>query len=96
MNFPPKISIFLFGFVEIIFIELLLAFLILKVFGTVKGKGKGNTITLQAWTGPEGYKSLSAPRFQDIQHMKVVRMFALRTDRLYPPEIFLVLIFVRD
>jgi len=40
-------------------------------------------------------QALRAPRFQDNRHMKVVRLSALRTGRLYPQEIFLVLISVK-
>jgi len=46
---------------------------------------KGKAIPLQAWTGPEGSRSLRLPNFQDNRQMKVVRLSALRTSRLYPP-----------
>jgi len=46
------------------------------------GKGKGKAIPLQAWTGPEGSRSLRLPEFLDSRHMKVVRLSALHTGRL--------------
>jgi hypothetical protein len=46
------------------------------------GKGKGKAFPLQAWTGPWGFQEFEAPEFLD---MKVVRLSALRTDRLYSP-----------
>ena len=35
---------------------------------------------------PRGFQEVEAPRFQDSRHMKVVRLSALRTGRLYPAE----------
>jgi len=31
-----------------------------------KGKGKGKAISLQAWTGPEGFRRLKLPDFKTI------------------------------
>jgi hypothetical protein len=35
---------------------------------------------------PWGFREFEAPRFQDIRHLKVVRLSALRTGRPYSPE----------
>jgi hypothetical protein len=32
-----------------------------------------------------GFQEVEVPRFPYIKHMKVLRLSALRTDRLYPP-----------
>jgi len=48
-------------------------------------------IPVQPW----GFQEVEAPRFQDNRQKKTVRLLALRNVRLYPPELFLILISVR-
>ena len=45
-------------------------------------KGKGKTVPLQAWSGPEGSKKLRFPYFVTTAQ-DAVRFSALRTGRLY-------------
>jgi len=58
-------------------------------------KANGTAIPLQGWTGTQGTRRFRLPEFQDNRHMKVVILSALRTGRLYPHEISMVLICVR-
>ena len=55
---------------------------------------KGKALPVQAWIGPEGSRTLRRPEFLYNRHMKVMRLSALRTGRLYPQQISLVLISV--
>ena len=55
---------------------------------------KGKAVPLQAWTGPEGSRKLRFPDFVTTAQ-DGGRLSALRTGRLYPQEILLVLISVR-
>jgi hypothetical protein len=51
--------------------------------------------TFPSGKGKAGFQEVEDPRFQDNSHMKVVSLSALLTGRLYPQELFVVLIAVR-
>ena len=57
-------------------------------------KKKGKAVLLQAWSGPEASRKLRFPDFVTVAQ-DGGRLSALRTGRLYPQELLLVLISVR-
>jgi len=46
-------------------------------------KSEGKAIPVQGWTRPEGSMKLKLPEFLENLYMKVARLSALRTGRLY-------------
>jgi len=60
-----------------------------KTYPTAK---QGKAIPVEVWADPWGSSSLKLPGSPQNRRMKVVRLLALCTGRLYPQEIFPVLI----
>jgi len=59
-------------------------------------KLKCKIIPLQTSMRPYGPRRLRLEKFVENRHMKVTTLFVLRTRRLYPQAISLVLISIRD
>jgi hypothetical protein len=60
----------------------------------LKGSKKGKAVLLEAWSGPEDSRKLRFPDYMTTAQ-DGGKVSALRTGRLYPQEILLVLISVR-
>ena len=65
------------------------------MYNTIRGKGKGKAITLQAWKDLEDSRRFRITKFQENRHIEVVRLLALRIGRHLPREIFMAFIYVR-
>jgi len=58
-----------------------------KSGSSCKCKCKGTAVPVKAYYRPSRFKEVKAPRFQNSQYLKMVRLSALCTDCLYTPGI---------